>query len=212
MLVDVSVIELGDLWCAEHERCARVATRRVDGDGPTGRVVHDEVRARLAVQRQRRDVDAKVFEVVGLWPEGQRADARMCPVGADDDVETTGGSRDEIGGDPVRVLLDRRHRVAELKLHVVRHRVAQDRRELAAGQLDVAGFGPGVAHVDAADHVSARVDEDHVAHACVGGADLRHNAHPLGDLDGRSADVDRAAAGSHVCGLLHDRHVETGLG
>ena len=49
-MFDVSVIELGDLGCAEHERGTRVATRRVNGHGSAGRVVHDEVRARLAVQ------------------------------------------------------------------------------------------------------------------------------------------------------------------
>ncbi len=87
MLVEVSVIELRDLWCAEHERGAWAATRRVDRHGSTGCVVHDEIRPGLAVQRQGRDVDAEVLDIVGLRAEGQRADSGVRAVGADDDVE-----------------------------------------------------------------------------------------------------------------------------
>ena len=97
-----------------------MATRRVDGHGPTRRVVHDEVRSGLAVQRQRGDVDPEVLDEFVLRPERQRPHTRVRTVGADDDVEPARGPRDELGRDPVRVLCERLHRVAELKLHLVR--------------------------------------------------------------------------------------------
>jgi hypothetical protein len=100
----------------------------------------------------------------------------------------------------------------KLKLNVVRHRFVEDRSERASGQLHLARFCPVVAHVDAADHVSACVDEEHVAHACVRGADLRHNAHSLGNIDSGSPDVDRAAAGSDVLRVLNDCYLKPGLG
>src|SRR6202048_4386374 len=61
VLVEVAVVEVCDLWGAEHERAGGVATCRMDGQGSTRLVVHDEFRSRLTVQRQRGDVDAEVL-------------------------------------------------------------------------------------------------------------------------------------------------------
>jgi hypothetical protein len=166
----------------------------------------------VALKRQRGDVYAEVLEVVRLGTKGQRTHTRVRPVGANDEIEPARGPRQKFGRDPVRVRRERRDGVAELKLRIVRHRFAQDCRELAPRQLNVAGVGPSGPHVDPTHHLSACVDEDHVAHACVGGADPRHQTHPLGDLDGGSPDVDRAATGSHLQRLFNDRHLETSLG
>ena len=166
MLVDVAVIEVCDLRGAEHERGARLATRGMDGHGPTRGVVHYERPPGLAVQRQGGDVDAEVLDVVGLRAERQRPHTRVCAVGADDHVEPASGTRGELRRDPVGVLIKRGHRVAELEFHLVGNRGAQDLREVAARQLDIAGFGPG-SHVDPAHHAAAGVDEHHVANASI---------------------------------------------
>ena len=72
VLVEVSVVEVRDLGCTEHERRDRLAARWVDGHRPARGVVHDEVGSGLAVQRQGGDVDAEVRDVVGLRAERQR--------------------------------------------------------------------------------------------------------------------------------------------
>ena len=93
MLVEVAVVEVRDLWRAEHERGARVATRRMNGHRATRRVVHDEIRSGLAVQRQGGDVDAEVLDVVGIRTERERPHTRVSAVGAKDEIEPARGPR-----------------------------------------------------------------------------------------------------------------------
>ena len=175
------MVELRNLGCAEHERRDRPATRGVDRHRSSRGVVHDEIGSGLAVQRQGGDVHAEVRDVVGLRAECQCPYPGVSAIGPDHHVEPPRRTRRELCRHAVGVLLEIGHRVAELEFHLVGDRRAQNRCEIAAWQLDIARLGPCV-HGGAAHDAAAGVDEHHVAHLRARVADLRHDAHPLGDV------------------------------
>jgi hypothetical protein len=143
VLRGVAVVEAVDGGAAEQERRERLRPRRMQRHGAAGRVVHEHFVRGLerAAQPDRGDVDAPMPDEVRLGPERQPAGQRVQPVGADDQVEAAWGGPVERDVDAVPVLGQRRDRVVEEKLGVVAGGLPQDRREVAAGQLDRSAAG-----------------------------------------------------------------------
>jgi hypothetical protein len=135
----------------------------------------------------------------------------MQPLAGYNQIEPLTGAALKADVDSVWSVAQRGDRVAEAVFYLRADEIEELRGQRATRQFHVPtpAAKREILRVDAGNLPALRIHECDLAGGHMLGPDSRQDFHPIDDVDGRTPDVDRIAAGPDSRGALDEGHVET---